>query len=304
MFAAAEEPADVSAAAEIYGRVFQLQGMTMVFPAGSPLYGGAVPLPELVAVGLQVRTAFTGWQPGLSHGEIDASIAEVIVKIWRRWVCINNGLDFNGLPTHFVPIWSFSYLQEVARHFAQQAIQTERVHRFPGEVRRRQAHQDAASRRNPGRSQGRGGGGFPDRRRGSELDTYLGTRMGYANDGQLTGGCFFSPSGLPVGLSWPDLLLVWRLSNPAHLYLFQVREPPTLWLQGLTAVSRRPRHALGRDGLGLDGLSHVRHRASHQRRDEQTAIRADEQRPPCLGCRSCFMVRAESWPKHGTTQPP
>jgi len=55
---------------------------------------------------------------------INPAIAWPILVAWARWQHLLAGLDFYG--TDFTPIFTFEYLQQVARAFAQQAIQAER----------------------------------------------------------------------------------------------------------------------------------------------------------------------------------
>jgi hypothetical protein len=55
---------------------------------------------------------------------INPAIAWPILVAWARWQHLLAGLDFYGIE--FTPIFTFEYLQQVARAFAQQAIQAER----------------------------------------------------------------------------------------------------------------------------------------------------------------------------------
>jgi hypothetical protein len=52
------------------------------------------------------------------------AIAHLLYTVLARWQYLLGGLDFYGLT--FTPIFTFEYLQQVARAFAQQAIQAER----------------------------------------------------------------------------------------------------------------------------------------------------------------------------------
>jgi hypothetical protein len=55
----------------------------------------------------------------------DTLIATVLLKIFGREAQINASLDFWGIYAPTVPIWTFSYLQQVAINFAQLAQQAE-----------------------------------------------------------------------------------------------------------------------------------------------------------------------------------
>ena len=50
----------------------------------------------------------------------------MVLEIFARVLQLDAGLDFFGIPASIVPIWTFDYLQSVARYFAQAAIQAER----------------------------------------------------------------------------------------------------------------------------------------------------------------------------------
>ena len=52
--------------------------------------------------------------------------AAVVVDVWQQILKINGGLDYWGMHTNTVPIWTFDYLQSVAVNFAQLAISAER----------------------------------------------------------------------------------------------------------------------------------------------------------------------------------
>src|SRR5262249_36696344 len=55
----------------------------------------------------------------------DVAIATVLLKIYTKLNQINAGLDFWGNYAHAIPIWPFSYLQQVATNFAQLAMGAE-----------------------------------------------------------------------------------------------------------------------------------------------------------------------------------
>lgn len=57
--------------------------------------------------------------------DLNPAIAVVLNMVRKRWTYIAAGLDFYGNLATVVPPFSFRYLQEVARYFAQRAIQAE-----------------------------------------------------------------------------------------------------------------------------------------------------------------------------------
>lgn len=59
-------------------------------------------------------------------GTLNPLLAAVVLQVRARLLQLKGGLDFLGVATNLVPIWSFQYLQNVARYFTQQAIQAER----------------------------------------------------------------------------------------------------------------------------------------------------------------------------------
>ncbi|GEA90251.1 hypothetical protein [Cellulomonas cellasea] len=56
----------------------------------------------------------------------DAATATVLLTAWEQLVKLAAGLDFWGMPTQFVPIWTYDYLRSVAVEFAQLAVSAER----------------------------------------------------------------------------------------------------------------------------------------------------------------------------------
>jgi hypothetical protein len=73
-------------------------------------------IPQLAAIS-------TGAGAGVSAD--DYSIACVLLKIYAKSLQIAGGLDFWGNYPNVVPIWPFSYLQQVAINFTQLALQAE-----------------------------------------------------------------------------------------------------------------------------------------------------------------------------------
>jgi hypothetical protein len=55
----------------------------------------------------------------------DIAIATPLIQIYGRLVQLNSGLDFWANYANAIPIWTFSYLQQVAANFAQLAQQAE-----------------------------------------------------------------------------------------------------------------------------------------------------------------------------------
>jgi hypothetical protein len=59
-------------------------------------------------------------------GTLNPMLAAVVLEIRARLFQLNAGLDFLGMLSSYVPIWTFEFLQNVARYFAQKASQAER----------------------------------------------------------------------------------------------------------------------------------------------------------------------------------
>jgi hypothetical protein len=113
---------EVQQALGIYRKVVEPPQAPQPVPASAPLYAHA----RLGVVGAQVKEMLQQVAGGQGIGEVNPLIAAVVLEIRARLLQIASGLDFLGLPAQFVPIWSFDFLQGVARYFAQQASQTER----------------------------------------------------------------------------------------------------------------------------------------------------------------------------------
>ncbi len=79
--------------------------------------------------------------PGAAPDTVNPAVVQVMLTILARWEYLNAGLDFYGLT--FTPVFTFEYLQNAARAFAQQSIQAEREYiNFQA-----QAEAEAATRR-------------------------------------------------------------------------------------------------------------------------------------------------------------
>ncbi|CAH1203560.1 hypothetical protein PAECIP111893_01998 [Paenibacillus plantiphilus] len=87
----------------------------------SPLYKHA----KLSVIGAQVQAMLVDYEASGSIGAMNPQLAIIVLTIRNRLAQLAANLDFLGMA-NIVPIWTFDYLQNVARYFAQQAIQAER----------------------------------------------------------------------------------------------------------------------------------------------------------------------------------
>lgn len=101
---------------DVYGRVLTAAGKA---PAGSPLFSTAG-LAKPAAEAKEIIAALGQGGPASAN----PAIALPILTIWQRWQFLSADLDFWGTPQ--VPIFTFEYMQQVARGFAEQAIHAER----------------------------------------------------------------------------------------------------------------------------------------------------------------------------------
>jgi tetratricopeptide (TPR) repeat protein len=108
-------------ALNIYHKVLEPPGTASVIWQESPLYKH----PKLKLVGDTVEAMLTNYAV-TGVGDMNPSLAAVIFEIRAKIMQLHAGLDFLGMPANIVPIWSFDYLQNVARYFTQQAILAER----------------------------------------------------------------------------------------------------------------------------------------------------------------------------------
>jgi hypothetical protein len=81
--------------------------------------------PSLLPTGQKVAAWLKALADGTPLPELNPAIAQVLHGVRKRWFYITAGLDFFGSLTGVVPPFSFRYLQEVARYFAERAIQGE-----------------------------------------------------------------------------------------------------------------------------------------------------------------------------------
>ena len=96
-------------------------GTTSVVDAAAPLYSHAA----LAQVGATIKHMLETYE-AQGVGAVNPLLASIVLEIRARLIQLAAGLDFLGMPTDIVPIWSFEFLQSVARYFAQQAVHAER----------------------------------------------------------------------------------------------------------------------------------------------------------------------------------
>lgn len=114
---------DTVTAATIYGNVL-LPGSPTA--PSAPLYtltGLATAANIAKTLIPQLATLATNGVSGLNAD--DTSIASVLLQIYAKGIQINGGLDYWGNYSATTPIWTFSYLQQVAINFAQLALGAE-----------------------------------------------------------------------------------------------------------------------------------------------------------------------------------
>ena len=110
---------DLPGALEVYRKVVEPPGAEAVVPVSAPLFAHA----KLGKVGARIRAfleSAQGSPNGLPvAGTVDNPILlATVMEIRARVMQLHAGLDFMGFSLHFVPIWSFEFLQGVARYFA------------------------------------------------------------------------------------------------------------------------------------------------------------------------------------------
>ena len=96
-------------------------GTTSVVDAAAPLYSHAA----LAQLGATIKHMLETYE-AQGVGAVNPLLASIVLEIRARLIQLAAGLDFLGMPTDIVPIWSFEFLQSVARYFAQQAVHAER----------------------------------------------------------------------------------------------------------------------------------------------------------------------------------
>ncbi|MCC7209505.1 MAG: hypothetical protein IT323_19505 [Anaerolineae bacterium] len=108
-------------ALDVYRKVLNVPGATPVVEPNAPLYQHA----KLKATGDAVRAMLENYDT-LGVGALNPMLASVVLEIRARLLQLAAGLDFLGMLSSYVPIWTFDFLQNVARYFAQKASQAER----------------------------------------------------------------------------------------------------------------------------------------------------------------------------------
>lgn len=114
---------DLTTAATVYSKVLTVGSTT---PPSTPLYtlAGLATAANIAKTLIpQLATLATSGVSALSADDI--TIASVLLQIYAKLGQINGGLDYWGNYAAAVPIWTFSYLQQVAINFAQLALQAE-----------------------------------------------------------------------------------------------------------------------------------------------------------------------------------
>ncbi|MGP0028117.1 MAG: hypothetical protein ACLPKE_32900 [Streptosporangiaceae bacterium] len=117
------EQGDLTTAAQVYGKVLTV-GSTA--PPATPLYTLAG-----LSVAVKIATSLIPQLSTLASSGVstvsseDTAIASVLLKINAKLSQINAGLDFWGGWANAIPIWPFSYLQQVATSFGQLALNAE-----------------------------------------------------------------------------------------------------------------------------------------------------------------------------------
>ena len=106
----------IEAATEIYSKLVTQEG---TINDNSPLYQ----IEAFQATADQVGEVLANLS-NLQSLEVNPAILMPILLVWARWQYLIAGLDFYGLT--FTPVFTFEYLQQAARAFAQQSIQAER----------------------------------------------------------------------------------------------------------------------------------------------------------------------------------
>ena len=104
-------------AVELYAQVMTLEGEV---PNNAFLYDG-----PLEPFGDQVALAIADLD-NASESALNPRLLGVLLDIRTKLRMIKAGLNFWGIPANYFPIFKFDYLQSVATHFAQLAVQAER----------------------------------------------------------------------------------------------------------------------------------------------------------------------------------
>jgi len=81
--------------------------------------------PVFQPTGLKVRAWLTAIAANQSPPDLNPAIAVILQRLRKRWQYLNAGLDFFGQTDAGVPPFTFDFLQNTARYFANAAIQSE-----------------------------------------------------------------------------------------------------------------------------------------------------------------------------------
>ncbi len=106
---------EIPEALDRYTQVITVEDTT---PPGSPLFTIA----NLAVIADRARTFYANFE----DTTLNPAIRSATLEIRARLTQIAAGLDFFGAKLNLIPIFTFRYLQDVARLFAQRAIQAER----------------------------------------------------------------------------------------------------------------------------------------------------------------------------------
>ena len=109
-------------ALNVYRLVLEAPGSASVVNSESYLYKHN----SLKITGSTVSKMLAEYEKTGNTGDINPQLAIIVLQVKERMIKLSGGLDFRGIPLNLVPVWTFEYLQNVARYFAQQAIQAER----------------------------------------------------------------------------------------------------------------------------------------------------------------------------------
>jgi hypothetical protein len=119
----AYQQGDVTTAAAQYSKVLTFGSTTPPATSLYTLVGLSVGANTAKALIPQLSTLATNGVSGVSADDIP--FASVLLKIYAKLGQINAGLDYWGNWANAIPIWTFSYLQQVATNFAQFAMGAE-----------------------------------------------------------------------------------------------------------------------------------------------------------------------------------
>jgi hypothetical protein len=108
-------------ATNIYRVLLEMPGATSVVDSNSPLYLHD----KLKILGNKVKTFLQDIEQDSSALGLNPNLVIVLLTVRARLTQLAANLDFLGMG-NIVPIWTFDYLQNITRYFANQAKQAER----------------------------------------------------------------------------------------------------------------------------------------------------------------------------------